>query len=653
MIFAKIVLSTFLISPAFTQAMPLVELQKRFDQWKKFLDDKAPVFAPLADFIRNNPDWPRLDDLKRKLEASLTFSDDKDAVIQWFDQYPPVTIKGATIYIKALIQKGRHDRAAKLIKTTWYEQAFSKEEFEIFRTEFKDHLTVQDHNIRLNNLLSYEKLVEVRQMLSLVNKQLDWLDKPQRDLALARIAMIENKKDSDKAVSEATTVFKNEPGLLYEKIKWLRKNKKDCEAYDMFKSEDVIGAEKSAPDLWWVERNFVARRLIEQKDYQRAYEIIDGHKLTDGENYVHAEWMASWLLITFLKNPNKAYDRLYELLQKVKMPISIARIAFWLGEASSKINNIDQAIDWYTKASEHPGTYYGQLAIARLNGLNKTPANVSLFIQDAVGVEAKQRFNSRDFVMLLNVISNTEKPEHVEPFFFKLGEMVNDPDEYRFLVITAGNISSPSLAVRLAKKSPKNMIYTLEAYPIIEQGTIDKTVGKLITNDELFPTIVYALIRQESNFQLDAVSPAGAQGLMQLMINTAKETAEKLTFLCKPTTWSPEFIRDPFNNLSIGSSYFKNLIDKYKGSLPLAIAAYNAGPNNVDAWLPVIGDPLNCNNIDMITWIELIPFGETRNYVQRVLENYMMYVNRAQQSGGVSGKSKDLIYYLNAQRRLG
>ncbi len=588
----------------------------------------------LKEFIIDHPDWPSLDKLQKKYEASFNYQTPEDEVLMWFREHPPLTLYAKTLYAKILLRKGRTDRAVELIRTTWYEESTWSKDLEVFQKEFKDVLTPEDHQIRINRLLINENIEDAKKTLEWLNQELNWFPMPQRDLAKMRIELINNDPkmlcEVNEKLLKTKDIFKNDAGLLYEEIKWRRKNKENDKVFELLQSENFIGIEKGDPILFWGERNIMVRRMMEEGSFEKALALLNKHQLTQGEHYINAEWLASFILMTYLNKPDEAHDRLKKLIDKVKMPISYSRIYYWLGIAAQKMNAKEQAIDWFKKAAEHSSTYYGQLAICSLEDLNtKIPEN-HLFEEENPSIAVKQNFEKKELVKALKLMSNSKESTNlIEVFFKKLQEQITNRDEYYLLVTLASQIASSKIAIELARLAPERQIVIRGTYPVLDEAFLNNTVHKLITNNPLFPHLTHAIIRRESAFDPDAVSSAGAKGLMQVIDQTAEKTIRKLSFLCGDGCNDPKNYKNPINNVAIGTMYIKEMLDLYNNSIVLALCAYNAGPEAVNnLFCGCIGNPLT-QKTNMIQWIELIPFFETRNYVMRVLENYMMYLKRA------------------------
>jgi soluble lytic murein transglycosylase len=633
----------------------LKDVQRTYVIWDSLIKDPLPDFNVLKLFIQEHPNWPSMPLLLEKYEKQLSLQVKDEDILKGFEDNPPVSIAGVRIYAKTLMQSGQSERAGYFVKKLWRESDASEEELDAFQKEFYEILQPEDHQARVDRLLSGGKIEAAKKVLGWLNKRLEWYPKPQRDLALMRIDLLDNKIDRcvlEEKLKETKRIFKNDPGLLYEEIKWRRVSKENDAVIALFNSDVIKGIEKSNAVLFWGERNIMARRMIEEGSFQKALDILKDHQLTKGEQFAIAEWLAAFLEIIYLKQPDAGFDRLKKLYDKVRMPISLSRVAYWLGVASEKMKADDEAVRWYQKAAQHVGTYYGQLAICWLQDHKHNVPKAPIFVDESFSLSAKERFNKRELVQAVRAIAAMGEPiETVELFFKQLGKEIPDGEEYRMLTQLAVEIGPARMAVAFSRSALDKMIITKGTYPVLDEAFLGQTVYKFSNNNPIYPHIIHALIRRESAFDPQALSSAGAKGLMQVIDKTAAVTIQKLSFLCEPTCKDPRKYTEPLYNVAIGTSYFKEQLDKYNGSIVLALCAYNAGPEAVDnLFRTCIGDPLT-QKTNMVQWIELIPYGETRNYVMRVLESFVMYVElaRLKNPGIQTYRMTDLINLGTAQ----
>jgi len=365
------------------------------------------------------------------------------------------------------------------------------------------------------------------------------------------------------------------------------------------------------PDKWWVERGIIARSLIYKKKYETAYKVVSNHALIEGAEYAEAEWMSGWIALSFLKDPILAENHFTNFYYNVGYPISLSRGAYWLGRTYEEIGDKEMAIKWFSEASKYLTTYYGQLSHLKINPNKEIELNKLMEVDKAYA----EKFYKKDVVKIVHLLDELNKDKHTKHL---LRGLANDNIPMGSEVLAAklaSDISRFDFAIQIAKiASYDKRFHNKYNYPIISTPKVIN--GRKIPES----AFILSIIRQESEFDTSAHSHAGAQGLMQLMTYTARVVAKqaKLPYSKSRLTSDPEY------NVNLGSHYIAGLILEYDGSYPFAIAAYNAGPKRVRYWKKINKNPQK-NQIDYVNWIELIKFKETRNYVQRVLENYNVY----------------------------
>lgn len=578
-------------------------ITSRLVQWLQLQKPEtlAEPFSKMVVFFRKNPHWPLKGRIQARVEANLKGDENIQQLSTYFGENPPLTVKGATFYARALVKVGRKNAAERVIRQAWTTLDFDKAALKAFWHEFKSYLTQKDHQRRVDRLLMQEKATAVRGMFP-------WLNKHYKALAAARIALLEQSGDVDTKMTNVPQELARNPGLVYDRIKWHRRKENNASMLKLF---DSTPQPKEHEELWWRERNLLVRRLMDDHRYQEAYNLVKDHGLSSGEHFAHGEWLAGWIALRPLKRPGIAYAHFQTLYAKVKSPISVARAAYWCARAAEALGKKEEAKDWMAKAKSYPGTYYGQIAL-RGSVTGATPPLHSP--RPHIDGTFRQKFEQREMVQVIRLLNTMDAKQLSEPFQARLSQDLTNPGEQFLLIELAAKESGPYYGVLAAKKLPlKNVPLIEAAYPTLPRNHY-KHIGKAN------PALAHAIIRQESRFKADAISPAGAQGLMQLMPKTALQTAQKI----KVPLGS---LSDPHVNIPLGCAHLRELLDYYKGSLVLSIAAYNAGRKAVDSWIQKYGDPRE-DEIDLIDWIETIPYAETRNYVQRVWENYAYYAQR-------------------------
>lgn len=560
-------------------------------------------FAELSAFISDNPAWPGLSGILMIAEQKIPASATPQQVVNWFTAHPALTNVGFNRHMEALSAVGKSDQARELIKTRWIDRDIGADELATFRDRYSQFLTATDNRARLDRLLWDNNITGARAMYPLV-------DGNQQALAEARLALANELSSADALVDRVPSTLRNDPGLIYERLRWRRKNNLDDGAVELLLNapENLGDADK-----WWAERAIIVRRVMEQKNFPLAYRLVSSHGVERGINRVHAEFLSGWLALRKLKRPDLAQQHFENLLNEATTPVSRARGAYWLGLAIESQGDKVSATQAYEQAAVLNTTFYGQLAAARLNGKTDLKAIPEPDIPNAV----RKQYLGQDLVQAVERLAKQNLDNEAEKFFKAAMAGAERRVEFALLIDLANKMHRPDWAIMAAKAAnQKNMIMRAGAYPLVSH----KLPG------DPNPAFVHALIRQESQFNPDALSPAGARGLMQVLPSTAKDVARK-----EGIPFSAARLTEPDYNIRIGSAFIRSLLDRYDGSYILALAAYNAGPGRVRDWLATFGDP-RTGAIDPIDWLELIPIYETRNYVQRIMENFQIY--RARLNGG-------------------
>jgi soluble lytic murein transglycosylase len=353
----------------------------------------------------------------------------------------------------------------------------------------------------------------------------------------------------------------------------------------------------------------LARDALQAKRADQAYKLVAAHGLKRGVAFAEAEFMAGWIALRWLKKPDVALRHFQTLEDNVTTPVSKSRAAYWMGRAHEAARRTRDATLWYDRGAQYGQTFYGQLAARKL------PGGAPLMPADPMVTDLeRQAVERRDIVSVARWLKQIGEDDRARVFLLRLGRLAGSAGELGLSAALALDLGRPDVSVAIARRGVETGVVLFDtAYPVVDLGA----------TGAIERALVLALTRQESSFNTAAVSPSGALGLMQLMPDTARAVATRLN---RPYD-AARLTRDPAYNVALGSQYLGEMLEKFGGSYELALAAYNAGPNRVSRWLTSIGDPRG-GTIDMVDWIELIPFRETRNYVQRVMENVTVYRDR-------------------------
>jgi soluble lytic murein transglycosylase len=577
-----------------------------FIQWRHLLTTgNQATFYDYMTFIQNNKDYPRISRIKYLAEQKL--STDKISpkkIINWFGVDEPLSGYGMLVLGESFIQTGDSEKGIALIKRGWITAELSRDSMKSLSKKYRKYLDSKDYINRADYLAWENKYWDLKRMLP-------YLPKDYQLLYTARQILMSKSYGVDQAIKNVPQKFKNDAGLNHDRLKWRRKRGRIDSSLEILFSIKNNKDYLVRPDKWWVERAIMTRALIYKNKYETAYKVASQHSLDKGSEFAEAEWLSGWIALSFLNDPILAVDHFNNFYQNVSYPISLARGAYWLGRSYEKIGDKRQSEDWYREATKYLTTYYGQLAFLKIN----PSQNFELEEQADVKDDYRKYFYNKELVKITHLLNELNKDKYTKNI---LRHLANDNIASGSEILAAElatNISRYDFAIQVSKlASYEKRFHNTFNYPII-------SVPQYVNGRKIPETaFILSLIRQESEFDMRANSHVGAQGLMQIMPYTAKLVAKqaKLPYSKSRLTSDPEY------NINLGSHYIAGLILQYDGAYPFATAAYNAGPKRVKHWKKINKDPQK-KQIDFVDWVELIPFKETRNYVQRVMENYNVY----------------------------
>jgi soluble lytic murein transglycosylase len=551
----------------------------------------SPSFKEISEFIDKNSHWPDMDRLVLRAEvALLSENPSEDTINQWFAKYPPKTKNGKLF-------KASHDgsSASSVVRYTWVEGDFSESQENAFFKKYASALRSEDHIERAARLVWDEKYTAAKRMFDLIPASY-------RQLITARIALKMRARNAAAEASKVQSGLQSDTGLLYDRMVWRHRNDQDDGVRQILLQAP---SDVPYPKLWWKLRERHIRESVEEGNYKLARKLLKNHGQTDGPELIDALFLSGWLHLEFEKDADSAYKEFYALYDEAKFPHSKSRAAYWAGRAAEKNGNQDIASGWYRKAGEHPTTYYGQLGLHEM-GTNR----LSLPSGSKPSSSEINAYRSKELPQLILLLARVGEEERALRFITHLADRAESKSDAALVAQLGKDIGRPDYSVKAAKNAlRKGYILTDYAYPkltISFAPAIEKAV-------------MFALTRQESEFNPRAQSPANAIGMMQLLPSTAKEVARKAKI-----PYSRNRLYEPQFNMRLGTLYFDRLLKAYDGSYILAAAGYNAGPGRVRQWVKQYGSP-GSDYRKAINWIEMIPFEETRNYVQRILENTQVY----------------------------
>ncbi len=566
-------------------------------------DDNGASVERYRAFVSANPSWPSQTFLRRRIEAAL-WDDRRDdaAVWSWFENESPISAKGKFALAKVMISRGDRANAERLVRDAWRRDGMSEDTETAALDLFGALLTAGDHKARMDFMLygTEHEAAGLREAKRLGSGH----------LALAKARIAANKKASNtRALLDAVPrELHGDAGFIFSRIQLLRREEKFSEAAQLMLAAPKDPNRLHNLDEWWIERRLLSRKMLDVSEHRSAYLIARDAALPARDIYkTEQEFTAGWIALRFLNDPQVAAQHFARIGVGSVNPTALARAGYWQGRAAEAAGRGQEARAAYTRAAEQSTSYYGQLARAKL-GLPQIELN---------GVPRGRGAERLEIVRAVQLLYELDEREIAIPIFADMGEN-GDPDA----LVGLGEQTSRYTDARgmlLVGKAALNrgLPFDFYAYPVNGIPSF-KQFGP-----EVEQSIVYAIARQESAFNQAVVSPAQAYGLMQV-------TPDAGRYVCKRAGVSFDLSRmktDPVYNAALGAAELGGLLEDYRGSYILTFAAYNAGRGSVKKWIERYGDPRD-PKVDAVDWVEQIPFSETRNYVQRIMENLQVYRSR-------------------------
>ena len=560
------------------------------------------AFADYGDFVNRRTEWPSMERVRAKGEEIMPEGLDPQFVLDWFGEAIPDSGEGAVRLAEALFATGQDAKAQMLLAEIWKTYRLSETGHDVMLAAYPEVLAPY-HEARTDTLLWAWRTTEAERMF-------DVLDADQVALASARIAYIRKQGDIATRVAAVPDALKDNAGLAYDRFNWLANRGDRTEAIDILKARSVSVAALGEPFRWASWRRVLARWEMREGRAQSAYELAANHFLTEGSDFADLEWIAGYVALTYLDKPQLALTHFEVADATVDSPISEGRMQYWIGRTQDVLGNAEAANAAYAIAAQHQTGFYGLLAAehlgmpldANLTGKND-PANWqgAPFLQDDL---------TRAALMLLQAGERGS----ATLFFAELGKRL-DATELSQLGALLSQMGEPYYEVLLGKTAIARGILIPSIYfPLHELKDADLPVPA---------ALALSIARRESEFNAGVGSPVGALGLMQLMPATAQEVSRQIG---EPYS-KGRLTSDPSYNARLGSTYLRSLADEFGYSPVMMAAGYNAGPSRPKDWMDERGDP-RIGEVDVIEWIENIPFRETRNYVMRVTESIPVYQAR-------------------------
>lgn len=559
-------------------------------------------------FLQRRPDWPGLPLLREKGEEAVARSTDPARVIAWFEAGPPVTGRGAIAYVRALQATGRVADAETEAMRAWTALPFSPEQEQEMIGLAPEGVGFV-HELRLDTLLWEGRAKEAERMLPRVSQDL-------RALARARLALQAESKGVTGLIEAVPKARAGDAGLAFDRFIWRMKKDLYDEAAELILERSRSAESLGRPQAWAERRALLARWLMRQGRAKEAYRVAANHHLpTDSgaSAYADLEFLAGFIALRRLNDPATAETHFQHLLAGVSTPISIARAQYWIGRAQEAAGRDGSAS--YRAAAKHQTAFYGLLAAERL-GLS---LDAALIARPATPDWRGARFTQSSVLAAAELLRKAGDKTLAKRFLLHLGES-QDATGLAQMADMALAWGDPHLALLVAKQAAERGLILPHAYYPIPEFVPD---GLKVSR-----ALALSIARRESEFDPAARSSADARGLMQVLPGTAKLMAGKLG----KEFDAARLTSDPAYNVTMGSAYLAEMAAEFGPSIALIASGYNAGPGRPRRWMAEFGDPRR-PDVDVVDWVETIPFAETRTYVMRVAEGVVIY--RAKLKGAV------------------
>ncbi len=583
-------------------------------QWASMRDTDGLSFASYANFMLNNAGWPGETAMRKSAERALRPDvESANLVTSYFSRFPPQTATAGLRYAEALAATGRGADAQTVAKLAWTLGALTPEDETRFMSKFASVISTAEHDARMDKLLWSRSTTTAA-------RQIAWVSSAKRPLFSARLALLTKAPDVAQKLSVLTSADRSDPGYIADRAWWLRNTGQPFAVRTLLAAPRTLSKPPLDANSWleMLERNaedagrdnqwqtvFDIGRQID--DVYPAGTIIKERSLSERDSYTDIVFLAGTAALNKLGRPRDAIGLFDRYANAAKSAQTRAKGLYWAGRAAEAARDQVLSTSYYEQAAVHFDQFFGQLATERLG----RPI-VNLAQPRAVEISATQRqsFNNSSLVRAIVYLGQSGRWEDQSQFVRTLSNAIKTDSDHVLATELAARVKRPDLGVMVGRSASAAGLtdYITTAFPQISVPSPYSSSW----------TMIHAISRQESQFDRLATSRVGARGLMQLMPGTARETAPRAGL-----SYSYSSLGDPLYNVSLGSTYFGQLMDQFGGNYVLAVAAYNAGPGNVRKWLNANGDPRG--GADVMTWIEAIPLSETRNYVQRVLENAVIY----------------------------
>lgn len=591
-------------------------LQYTLSDWKRLQQSDRYPFSDYANFMLAHPGWPGETSRRAAAETMLTSGAEAPSLVtRYFDRFPPLTAAGRVRFAEALALSGRRAEAEEQARRAWRAGSLRTTDETAIMSSFAGAIGPADHDARMDALLWQDAR-------TIASRQIGFTSPQNRALFDARLALRSNWPDASAKAASLEALGSRDPGFIADRATWYRSNGASGSARSLLARPRTLATLPGNVEKWYEVLLTNARAAEADGQYSLAYDIarqVDdalppGSDVSDmslgiRDDYTSLVWLAGTLAMQKLRRPADAIAMFDRYSRGSRTPTTQSKGLYWAGRAAEAAGQQASAQGYYARAAGFSDLYYGQLAAERTGRALKAPPPLN---PGAASPAARSAFYAREVVRAAQMLGTTGQWQDQGQFLRQIAADATSAEDHVLASELSRTIGRPDLGVMVGRSALLNGLtdYTVAGYPSVP----------VPASEDSYYTIIHAIARQESQFDRSAVSRAGARGLMQLMPGTAREQSGKLGLSYNMAALNT----DTDYNIKLGSSYFQRMLSYYGGSYPLAVAAYNAGPGNVNKWIRANGDP-RTPGVDMLEWVEAIPIFETKNYVQRVLENAVVY----------------------------
>ena len=613
------------------------------DRWRSLRQTDSLPFSSYASFLTSYRGWPGEATMRKTAERAISpESTSPREVVSFFRLLPPTSTIGHARHAFALLAEGNVAEAREAARKAWIGGVLPRADEERLLSLFGGALSQRDHDTRMETLLDNRDTQSAQRTLPLTSAG-------RRMIYEARLALQTDASDAASKLGMIGAAANSEAGLVMDRANWLRSGGQSSAARALLAQRQSFTYRPQNAEKWLETALTMARGAASDRNWMTAYQIASqadeafpaGTRVSDrtaGERdeYTSLVWLAGTTALRRLNRPADAAAMFLRYARGGRSTQVLTKGLYWAGRAADAAGQPMQATAYFTEAAQHPELFYGQLALERIGRPVPAPAATpAVTLTDA----DRTAFNRRGVVEAVRWLGQSGRWEDQSLFVRAIAEQASDERERALAAELGRQIVRPDLNVWLARtgRNAGSPFYVRSSYPEVRVPAAQSNYWSL----------VHGITRQESSFDRAAVSPVGARGMMQLMPPTAREVSGKMGLgydLGRLT-------RDPEYNVMLGSRYFETLMSYWGGNAPLAVASYNAGMGNVRKWVNEFGDP-RLSGVDVVRWIEDIPFTETKGYVQRVLENAVVY-DALNPSRARTPERTRLSYYLGKSGRPG